>query len=76
MTFADKALALSDARICNEAHRVMQCHEKILEDEPEKGALLLSLNQQPVAWTDPHGAWIAGITNDSMHASEDTQMLG
>jgi len=25
---------------------------------PEKGAFLLAVNEQPMAWTDPHGAWI------------------
>jgi hypothetical protein len=32
-----------------------------LADRGPRGALLLSVNGEPTAWTDPHGAWIEWI---------------
>ncbi|KAB2689319.1 DUF2332 domain-containing protein [Brucella pseudogrignonensis] len=62
MGFADQVSALSDIWICNEAPGVMPHFGFSSADAPSPGAFLLSVNNQPTAWTDPHGAWIETIT--------------
>ncbi|WP_079210928.1 DUF2332 domain-containing protein [Brucella pituitosa] len=62
MGFADQVSALSDIWICNEAPDVMPHFGFSSADAPSPGAFLLSVNNQPTAWTDPHGAWIDTIT--------------
>ncbi len=61
MGFADQVSALSDIWICNEAPGVMPHFGFSSADAPRR-AFLLSVNNQPTAWTDPHGAWIETIT--------------
>lgn len=62
MRFADQVSALSDIWICNEAPDVMSHFGFSSADAPSPGAFLLSVNNQPTAWSDPHGAWIDTIT--------------
>lgn len=59
--FADEASTLADYWIANEAPMVFP---QIAAKAPDSvaGSFLLSLNSQPVAWTNPHGSsirWIA-----------------
>lgn len=59
--FADEVTSLCPYWICNEAPRVMPDLSGGVT-EPGGGRFLLSVNRNPVAWTDPHGAaitWIA-----------------
>lgn len=67
--FADQVSALSDIWICNEAPGVVSHSGFASVDAPSQGAFLLSVNNQPTAWTDPHGAWIETIT-DATSTSE------
>jgi hypothetical protein len=60
--FAQRVMPLCDCWIANESPRVFP---DIASRAPpgEAGQFLLSVNGEPVAWTDPHGAsmdWIAG----------------
>lgn len=70
MRFANLVSALSDIWICNEAPSVISHFGFASADAPSKGAFLLSVNNQPTAWTDPHGAWIETIM-DSTSASKE-----
>ena len=67
--FAERALALADTWICNEAPSVTPHLDRVPAGCPSQGAFLLSVNQRPVAWTDPHGAWIEGIAENPISAS-------
>lgn len=60
-SFADQALALADYWIANESPMVLP---QIATKTPDgvAGSFLLSLNAEPLAWTNPHGSsirWIA-----------------
>lgn len=74
MRFANRASALSDVWICNEAPSVMPHFGFAAADAPSQGAFLLSVNNRPAAWTDPHGAWIETI-RDSTSSPEETDRL-
>jgi hypothetical protein len=47
--------------ICNEAPPVFPNIAAKATDAPARGAFLLSVNETPLAWTDPHGAWMEWI---------------
>lgn len=57
--FADRAMALADYWISNEAPVVFPSFKP--PEEPPRGMFLLSMNRQPMAWTNPHGASISWI---------------
>ncbi|MCJ2097086.1 DUF2332 domain-containing protein [Methylobacterium sp. J-072] len=59
--FSDKIGPLCHAWICNESPRVMPDLSKGAGEPSQAGRFLLSLNREPVAWTDPHGAAIEWI---------------
>ncbi|KAB0679402.1 DUF2332 domain-containing protein [Aureimonas leprariae] len=63
MTFADRVSASSDVWICNEDPSVMSQFSFTAVEAPSQGAFLMSVNGQPTAWTDPHGAWIEAIAD-------------
>lgn len=61
--FADQALALADYWIANESPMVLpQIAAKV--PDAVAGSFLLSLNAQPIAWTNPHGSSIRWIAED------------
>lgn len=49
--------------ICNEAPRVFPHIAAKTTATMPAGAFLLSVNATPIAWTDPHGAWLHWIEN-------------
>lgn len=60
-SFADQAMTLADYWISNESPMVLP---QIATQTPDgvAGSFLLSLNAEPIAWTNPHGSsirWIA-----------------
>jgi hypothetical protein len=58
-TFGDLLWEHSAIWVSNEAP--LACPEvasRAPRPAPTRGAFLLAVNEQPVAWTDPHGAWI------------------
>ena len=60
-TFARRAMALCPYWLSNETPGAFPAAAKRAGD-PMAGRFLLSVNNEPVAWTDPHGAaidWIA-----------------
>jgi hypothetical protein len=59
--FARDVRALNAVWISNEAPFVFPEIAAKLATAGPKGALLLSVNGEPTAWTDPHGAWIEWI---------------
>jgi hypothetical protein len=61
MDFAERAEALADVWVCNESPGATPLGDKALPIAPIPGAFLLSVNRSPVAWTDPHGAWLEAI---------------
>jgi hypothetical protein len=62
--FARGVRALNAVWIANEAPFVFPDIAAKLAAPGPKGAFLLSVNGAPVAWTDPHGAWIDWIAPD------------
>jgi hypothetical protein len=61
--FAAAVTSLCDFWIANESPRVFPAIAEKVPGGVKPGCFLLSLNGEPVAWTDPHGAavdWIAG----------------
>jgi hypothetical protein len=52
---------LCDYWIANETPRVFPDIAGRAGPEGPKGSFLLSVNGVPVAWTDPHGAWLDWI---------------
>jgi len=60
--FARAVRALNAVWISNEAPFVFPDIAAKLSAPGPKGAFLLSVNGEPAAWTDPHGAWIEWIT--------------
>lgn len=74
MRFADQVSALSDIWICNEAPSVMPHFGFASADAPSQDAFLMSVNNQPTAWTDPHGAWIETIKASTSAFKEETRL--
>lgn len=64
--FARSVASLGDFWIANEAPGVFPDLAARTGGPGPRGAFLLSLNGTPVAWTDPHGAWL-----DWIAASDD-----
>jgi hypothetical protein len=57
--------ALNAVWISNEVPGVFpEIAAKATASRPE-GAFLLAIDGEPVAWTDPHGAWIDWFANAS-----------
>jgi len=60
--FAAEARRLAGAWVANEAPGILPAIAARAGDPPAPGRFLLSVNGNPVAWTDPHGgeiSWIA-----------------
>ncbi|TNC14306.1 DUF2332 domain-containing protein [Methylobacterium terricola] len=60
--FADTVTPLCSYWICNESPRVMPDLSTGIDQPGSPGRFLMSVNRNPVAWTEPHGAaieWIA-----------------
>jgi hypothetical protein len=60
--FADEVTSLCQYWICNESPRVMPSLSEGVGEPDRADRFLMSVNREPVAWTDPHGAaieWIA-----------------
>lgn len=74
MRFANRVSALSDIWICNEAPSVMSHFGFASADAPSQGTFLLSVNNQPTAWTDPHGAWIENIRDASSASKKNARL--
>jgi hypothetical protein len=61
--FARSAQSLGDFWLANEAPNIFPEVAAHAGDSPAPGHFLLSMNGQPVAWTDPHGASISWIAD-------------
>lgn len=61
--FADTVTSLCPYWVCNESPRVIPDLSDRAGTPSRAGNYLLSVNRQPVAWTDPHGATIEWIDN-------------
>jgi hypothetical protein len=59
--FARTVLDLGAIWICNEAPLVFPDIAAKAATSPARGAFLLAVNETPLAWTDPHGAWMEWI---------------
>lgn len=59
--FAGMVRDLGVIWICNEAPSVFPHIAGRTPASPPRGAFLLSVDETPVAWTDPHGAWMEWI---------------
>jgi len=61
--FVDNVRQLGAVWISNETPGVFPHIAERLERRGPRGAFLLSLDGRPVAWTDPHGAWVEWIAD-------------
>ena len=61
--FADTVRGMGAVWISNETPGVFPHIAERLERRGPRGAFLLSLDGRPVAWTDPHGAWVEWIAD-------------
>ncbi len=64
--FARSVAALCDFWLANEAPQVFPDIAARAGQPPAPGQFLMSVNGQPVAWTDPHGASLSWIANPSL----------
>jgi len=61
--FARSARSLRNFWVANEAPQIFpDIAEPVIETRPP-GGFLMSVNGEPVAWADPHGAWLRWIAD-------------
>jgi hypothetical protein len=53
--------------LSNEAPSVFPDMSARAGPSPRSGSFLLSINGEPLAWTDPHGAWAEGIARNTSY---------
>jgi hypothetical protein len=63
LTVADIVRTQHSVWIANEAPSMQPAAAERARSSPKPGAFLLSKDEIPIAWTDPHGAWIEWITD-------------
>jgi hypothetical protein len=75
---ADPAARAGFARTVRDLNAVWISNEspfvfpEIVVDTVRRGAFLLAVDGEPVAWTDPHGAWIDWIGSDGFQYTPGT----
>jgi hypothetical protein len=68
--FARTVRDLGATWISNEAPGVFPDIAAKLHSPRPKGAFLLSVNGEPTAWTDPHGAWIEPVSHANVLSTD------
>jgi hypothetical protein len=61
LRFCETVGGMDVAWVCNEAPEIVSDIVATTRPPPSPGSFLLSVNRQPVAWTDPHGRSIEWI---------------
>ena len=66
--FADTVRALGARWVANEPPGVVELEQPPRPGPAPGGEVLLSLDAEPLAWTDPHGAWMRWLAADAAAA--------
>ena len=74
--FAQSVGSLCDYWIANETPRVLPGIARRAGQEGPRGSFLLSVNGAPVAWADPHGAWLDWIDAGGEQAAHLSHPIG